>query len=226
MLSPSVSAHMEKTDSTRRLVRFGVFELDLRAGELRKNGLKIKLREQPFQILAMLLERPGEIVTREELRQKLWSNNTFVDFDNSVNKAINKIREAVGDSADNPRFVETMARRGYRFIAPVEETSRELASGKSAAARMGNVDPSFVKALASLGYTGLSMGEVIRARNHGVNPEFIQELRREGYDSVSLDELIRLRNHGVTAEFIQRMKSQGFPRLSIEQLVKLRNAGF
>ena len=102
MLSPSVSAHMEKTDSTRRLVRFGVFELDLRAGELRKNGLKIKLREQPFQILATLLERPGEIVTREELRQKLWSNNTFVDFDNSVNKAINKIREAVGTQPTIP----------------------------------------------------------------------------------------------------------------------------
>src|SRR5215510_2321666 len=124
MVSPSVSAHMEKTDSTRRLVCFGVFEVDLRAGELRKNGVKIKLQEQPFQILAMLLERPGEIVKREELQQKLWSNDTFVDFDNGLNKAINKIREALGDSADNPRFVETMARRGYRFIAPVECVSR------------------------------------------------------------------------------------------------------
>ena len=85
------------------------------------NGVKIKLQEQPFQILAMLLERPGEIVKREELQQKLWSNDTFVDFDNSLNKAINKIREALGNSADNPRFVETMARRGYRFIAPVEK---------------------------------------------------------------------------------------------------------
>src|SRR5262249_47430176 len=117
---------------------FGVFEVDLRAGELRKNGVKIKLQEQPFQILAMLLEHPGEVVTREELQQKLWSNDTFVDFDNSLNKAINQIREAVGHSADNPRFVETMARRGYRFIAPVEETSRELVSGKFTAARMGN----------------------------------------------------------------------------------------
>src|SRR5215475_1118898 len=114
---------MEKTHSTGRLIRFGVFEVDLRAGELRKNGVKIKLQEQPFQILALLLEHPGEIVTREELQQKLWSNDTFVDFDNSLNKAINKIREAVGDSADNPRFVETMARRGYRFIASVDRPS-------------------------------------------------------------------------------------------------------
>src|SRR5262245_46900632 len=114
---------MEKTHSTGRLIRFGVFEIDLRAGELRKNGLKVKLQEQPFQILAMLRDHPGEIVTREELQQKLWSNDTFVDFDNSLNKAINKIREALGDSADNPRFVETMARRGYRFIVPVDGPS-------------------------------------------------------------------------------------------------------
>jgi eukaryotic-like serine/threonine-protein kinase len=111
---------MEKSDQTMRVARFGVFELDLRAGELRKNGLKIKLQGQPFQILAMLLEHPGEIVTRQELQQKLWSNDTFVDFDNSLNKAINKIREALGDTADNPRFVETLARRGYRFIVPVD----------------------------------------------------------------------------------------------------------
>ena len=88
--------------ASRRLLRFGLFEVDLRVGELRKNGLKIKLQEQPLQILAMLLERPGQIVTLEELQQKLWSNDIFVDFDNSFNKAINKIREAIGDSADNP----------------------------------------------------------------------------------------------------------------------------
>jgi len=111
---------MERTQPSLGIVRFGLFEVDLRAGELRKNGLKIKLQEQPFQILALLLEHPGEIVTREELQQKLWSDDTFVDFDNSLNKAINKIREALGDSAENPRFVETLARRGYRFIAPVQ----------------------------------------------------------------------------------------------------------
>src|SRR3954451_7840539 len=100
-------------------VRFGVFEVDLRAGELRKHGMKLRLPEQPFQVLAMLLERPGEIVTREELRNRLWTAETFVDFDQGVNKAVNRIRDALGDSATSPRFVETVARRGYRFIADV-----------------------------------------------------------------------------------------------------------
>jgi len=102
-----------------RLARFGVFELDLSAGELRKNGAKLRLQGQPFQVLALLLERAGEVVTREELQQKLWPSDTFVDFDHSLNTAINKVREALGDSASSPRYVETLARRGYRFIAPV-----------------------------------------------------------------------------------------------------------
>jgi Tol biopolymer transport system component/DNA-binding winged helix-turn-helix (wHTH) protein len=114
---------MEAAHPIRGIIRFGVFEVDLRTGELRKKGLKIKLQEQPFQVLTVLLEHPGEIVTREELRQKLWPSDTFVDFDHGLNKAINKIREALGDSADNPRFVETLARRGYRFIAPIEGTA-------------------------------------------------------------------------------------------------------
>ena len=101
-------------------LRFGTFELDLRAGELRKHGLRVRLQEQPFQILAMLLERPGEVVTREELQKKLWPADTFVDFDHGLNKAISKIREALGDSAESPRFVETVARRGYRFLAEVK----------------------------------------------------------------------------------------------------------
>ena len=104
-----------------RLYRFGVYEADARSGELRKNGAKLKLQEQPFQVLAMLLERPGEVVTREELRQRLWPADTFVDFDHSLNTAINKLRDTLGDSAANPRFIETLARRGYRFIAPVQE---------------------------------------------------------------------------------------------------------
>ncbi len=104
-----------------QVLRFGVFEVDLSAGELRKNGVKIRLQEQPFQILAFLLGRPGELVTRQDLRDKLWSNDTFVDFDHSLNTAINKLREALGDSASSPRFVETVARRGYRFLAPVEQ---------------------------------------------------------------------------------------------------------
>lgn len=103
-----------------RVARFGVFELDLTAGELRKSGVKLRLQGQPFQVLALLLERAGEVVTREELQQKLWSSDTFVDFDHSLNTAINKVREVLGDSASSPRYVETLARRGYRFIAPVQ----------------------------------------------------------------------------------------------------------
>jgi TolB-like protein/DNA-binding winged helix-turn-helix (wHTH) protein/Tfp pilus assembly protein PilF len=105
--------------STPVRLRFGVFELDLRAGELRKQGLRVRLQEQPFQVLAMLLERPGETVTRQELRDRLWTADTFVDFDHGVNKAVSRIREALGDSATSPRFVETVARRGYRFLADV-----------------------------------------------------------------------------------------------------------
>jgi cholera toxin transcriptional activator len=101
------------------IVRFGIYEANLAAGELRKNGAKVRLQEQPFQVLAVLLERPGEVVTREELRTRLWNAETFVDFDHSLNTAINKLRDALDDSAGNPRFVETLAKRGYRFIAPV-----------------------------------------------------------------------------------------------------------
>src|SRR5580693_5864310 len=104
----------------RMRLRFGVFELDLRAGELRKHGLRVRLQEQPFQVLAMLVRHPGEVVTREELQKKLWPADTFVDFDHGLNKAINKIRDALGDSAESPRFVETVARRGYRFLVEVK----------------------------------------------------------------------------------------------------------
>jgi len=110
--------------TTSRLIRFGIFQADLRTGELHKKGLKIKLQEQPFQILAVLLEHAGDVVTRDELRRRLWPEDTFVDFDQGLNKAINKIREALGDSAENPRFVETLPKRGYRFIAPLNGTNR------------------------------------------------------------------------------------------------------
>jgi cholera toxin transcriptional activator len=127
-------------NSTGRVVRFGIFEVDLVAGELRKKGAKVRLQEQPFQMLALLLARHGEVVTREELRQKLWPVDTFVDFDHSLNTAVNKIREALGDSATSPRYVETLARRGYRFIAPVEATAEtEYASSST---RVGREAPS------------------------------------------------------------------------------------
>jgi cholera toxin transcriptional activator len=108
-----------------RVARFGVFELDLNVGELRKSGVKLRLQDQPFQVLALLLERAGDVVTREELQEKLWPSDTFVDFDHSLNTAINKVREALGDSASRPRYVETLARRGYRFIAPVHQDTMQ-----------------------------------------------------------------------------------------------------
>src|ERR1700728_4298658 len=104
-------------------VCFGVFELDLRTGQLRRNGTRVKLQEQPFQVLALLLAKPGSVVTREDLRERLWPADTFVDFDHSLNAAIRRLRDALGDSAENPIFVETVARRGYRFLAPVARKS-------------------------------------------------------------------------------------------------------
>ncbi len=109
-----------ETSSSPRVTRFGLFEVDLQVGELRKCGLRIKLQEKPFQILARLLEQPGAMVTRQELRQRLWPADTFVDFERSLNTGIRKLRAALGDDPDNPRFVETLLRRGYRFIAPIE----------------------------------------------------------------------------------------------------------
>ncbi|HET9178675.1 MAG TPA: winged helix-turn-helix domain-containing protein [Terriglobia bacterium] len=110
-------------------VRFGIFEADLRSGELRRDGLKIKIQELPFQVLVSLLERPGEVVTREDLRKRLWPADTFVDFEHGLSKAINKLREALGDDASNPRFVETLTRRGYRFLGPVERTDHTSSTG-------------------------------------------------------------------------------------------------
>lgn len=121
---------MDQPATNRRIVQFGLFELDLDARELRKCGIRIKLQDQPFQILAMLLERAGEIVTREELQTRLWPRDTFVDFDLSLNSAVKKLRQALGDDSENPRFVETLYRRGYRFIAPVNGAANSDAERK------------------------------------------------------------------------------------------------
>jgi cholera toxin transcriptional activator len=103
-----------------RCYRFGAFEADAATGELRRQGLRIKLNAQPFQVLLLLMDRPGELLTREEISRELWPDGTFVDYEHGVNSAVNRIREALGDTASSPRFVETLARRGYRFVAPVE----------------------------------------------------------------------------------------------------------
>jgi len=127
--------------SSARVVRFGVFELDLSAAQLRRNGAKLRLQEQPFQVLALLLKRAGEVVPREELRQKLWPADTFVDFDHSLNTAVNKLREALGYSASSPRYIETLARRGYRFIAPVNTDLLPAVLEAHAATRSATMKP-------------------------------------------------------------------------------------
>jgi eukaryotic-like serine/threonine-protein kinase len=113
---------MGSSSTPLRVARFGIFEADFQAGELRKAGIRIKLQDQPFQVLTMLLEHPGELVTREDIRKKLWPGDTFVDFDHGLNNAVNRLREALGDSADVPRFIETLPRRGYRFVAQTNGT--------------------------------------------------------------------------------------------------------
>jgi DNA-binding winged helix-turn-helix (wHTH) protein len=110
---------MEATDRTRK-VRFGAFDVDMRSGEVRKHGIRLKLHGQPFLVLSLLLEHPGDVVTREELRQKLWPGETFVDFHTRLNSAVKKLRDALCDSAEQPRYIETLPRRGYRFIAQVQ----------------------------------------------------------------------------------------------------------
>ena len=121
--------------------RFGVFEVDVRTGELRKHGIRLRLPDQPFAVLVALLERPGELVTREELVKRLWPDGTFVDYDHSLNTAVNRLRETLGDSAETPRFIETLPKRGYRFIGSVERIGDEPAAGAvPAAAAVSSAD--------------------------------------------------------------------------------------
>jgi DNA-binding winged helix-turn-helix (wHTH) protein len=122
---------MTESQPARRY-RFGAFEADSATGELRRQGILIKLNAQPFQVLLMLLGRPGQLLTREEISQELWPDGTFVDYEHGVNSAVNRIREALGDTAGNSRFVQTLARRGYRFVAPVERIAQDGSSSSTA----------------------------------------------------------------------------------------------
>src|SRR5438093_2544763 len=109
-----------RTNTKRRILRFGVFEFDAHSGELRKHGVKLRLQGRPLQVLQALIERPGEVVTREDLQRRLWPSNVFVDFEHGLNTAANRLRFALGDSAENPRYIETLPRVGYRFITPID----------------------------------------------------------------------------------------------------------
>src|SRR5690349_3371454 len=123
------------SSASGRTLRFGAFEFDVQTGELRKHGLRVRLQGQPVEVLMMLLQQPGELVTREELQRRLWSGDTYVDFEQSLNAVMKRLRAALGDSADAPRFVETIARRGYRFIAPVGPPAEEIPPPSPAAAQ-------------------------------------------------------------------------------------------
>src|SRR5580658_9608246 len=131
---------MESTARTRK-TRFGAFEVDLRAGEVYKHDIRLKLQDQPFQVLAVLLEHPGDVVTREELHQRLWSSDTFIDFDTGLNSAIKKLRDALSDSAEEPRYIETLPRRGYRFVAHVENGSSASVSAAPVPASTASGEP-------------------------------------------------------------------------------------
>jgi Tol biopolymer transport system component/DNA-binding winged helix-turn-helix (wHTH) protein len=132
---------MDEANRSAQIVRFGIFEADLQSGELHKNGVKVPLQGQPFQVCAILLKHSGELVTREELRQQVWPEDTFVDFDHALNTAITKIRLALGDEADNPRFVETLPRRGYRFIGPMDKPRSQAPSSRAPKGRFERLTP-------------------------------------------------------------------------------------
>src|ERR1700722_6955783 len=169
---------MNDVGQAKRIVRFGVFEANFETGELRKNGAKVPLQGQPFQVFAILLEHVGELVGREELRQKVWPEDTFVDFDHALNTAITKIRVALGDDADNPRFVETLPRRGYRFIGPV---AKRLTPGVLGGARTR-------RRLSAIGVAALvllSAGAIWRFRGNPVEPpvELVPLASLSGYET-------------------------------------------
>src|SRR4051812_14939175 len=156
--------------------RFGTFEFDMRARELRKGGIRIRLQDQPFEILAMMLDRPGEVVTREELSQRLWPAGTFVDFEHSLNAAVKRLRAALGDDADNPRFVETMHRRGYRFIAPVESQENGVRRDARVHATVrGQADPPTAR-LVILPFTNLSNDPAQDYFSDGLTEEMITQI--------------------------------------------------
>jgi len=152
-----------------RTVRFGPYDVDLRTGELRKKGFKVRLQDKPFQILAALLERPGELVTRDELQRRLWPGDTFVDFDNGLNTALNKLRESLGDSAGEPQYSETFPRRGYRFMAPVSKTGKNRAT-----------------MLAVLPFENLSGDQEQEYFSDGLTEEMITQLARLNPDRLSV----------------------------------------
>jgi Tol biopolymer transport system component/DNA-binding winged helix-turn-helix (wHTH) protein len=179
-------------NQTNGVIGFGVFQVDLRTGELRRNGSKVRLQDQPFQVLAVLLEKPGEVVTREELRARLWPTDTFVDFDHGLNAAIKRLRDALGDSAENPRFVETLARRGYRFVAPVHCVTNGAAEASASNLSKQQIGQRWRIGLAVAGVLAMGTGAGWVAARH-FNPRVEireQRLTANGPDDPVLKALI------------------------------------
>jgi TolB-like protein/DNA-binding winged helix-turn-helix (wHTH) protein/Tfp pilus assembly protein PilF len=201
-----------------QVARFGIFEVDLPARELHKRGLKVKLQEQPFQVLAALLEHAGEVVSRDELRQRIWPADTFVDFDNGLNGAINRLREALGDSADSPRFVETVPRRGYRFIASLEHAAPEVAPSALPSNGAGQAEPASVAKLTE------DTPGVARARRRprslwGLAPSAGRSLRRLWIVALGFGTLmallIGLNAGGMRQRFLGRASTSPVPSIAV-----------
>ena len=166
--------------SQLRLLKFGVFELDLQAGELRKSGMRLKLAGQPLQVLQALLEHPQEVVTREQLRKRLWPDNTFVDFDLALKKAVNRLRDALGDSAENPRYIETIPRQGYRFIGTLEAARDAGVLGRLRTRILAGTRPPEIHSLAVLPLENLSKDPAQDYFSDGMTDALTTELAQIG----------------------------------------------
>src|SRR4051794_27668223 len=195
---------MEDTIQGTGSLRFATFELDVRSRELRQGSSRIRLQDQPFEILRLMLERPGDIVTREELQQRLWPAGTFVDFEHSLNAAVKRLRAALGDDADNPRFVETLHRRGYRFIAPVE--SPRNGTAVAPAASRARVDPDGAR-LVVLPFANLSSDPAQEYFSDGLTEEMITQIGRlfpSRLGVIARTSAMRFKNSGKSASEIGR----------------------
>jgi len=216
---------MPSSSAPVRVVHFGVFEVDLRSGELRKAGTRIKLHDQPFQVLAMLLDRPGELVTREEIRQKLWPGDTFVDFDHGLNSAVNRLRDALGDSADAPRFIETLPRRGYRFIGTVNGSATKetvvMGAVPPPAQTVGRVSLEAIRTR-GYGWVALATGALLAAIVAGLNFRILEARLFPGTLSpVPIRSLAVLPLQNLSGDASQEYLADGMTEALITDLAKI-----
>jgi len=229
---------MSTPNPSRAIFRFGAFELDSRTGELRKNGMRLRCQEQPMHVLVALLERPGELLTREELRCRVWPEHTFVDFDHALNTAVKKIRAALNDEADSPRYLETVPRRGYRFIAPVQT---ELTPGRAAEEHRAELaeDPEIRRPLINRRVVALAAGLIVvvcggyywnshRARASGNNRPSRTMLAVLPFENLTNDPSQEFFSDGMTEETIAqlgRLNSQNIGVIARTSAMKYKHSG-